>query len=241
MISPVSITFTILLGERAPMNLSELQRLLSIPEVNISQQNSAKSNPHYSIKSSVQHESKIIEAICRIHEIYGINSLVDLICYSSFDLRPALLQSSYGLFHHNTVSMIAIQTNTSMQFSPQDPCIIISGPPQCIFLARKFLTVSTGWSRWIIDRQGGKGEEALMCPPQFWVHEWVGQERLPFFLIFFWTISYVRRGPCGGPPPSILGPWVRGSGGDSPLSTYEMNIQWDKNSSLSQIKFDISA
>jgi hypothetical protein len=121
MISPVSITFTILLGERAPMNLSELQRLLSIPEVNISQQNSAKSNPHY--------------------------SLVDLICYSSFDLRPALLQSSYGLFHHNTVSMIAIQTNTSMQFSPQDPCIIISGPPQCIFLARKFLTVSTEWFR----------------------------------------------------------------------------------------------
>uniref|UniRef100_A0A914BZQ6 SAM domain-containing protein n=1 Tax=Acrobeloides nanus TaxID=290746 RepID=A0A914BZQ6_9BILA len=140
MISPVSVTFTILLGERPLMNLSELQRLLSIPEVNISQQNSAKSNPHYSIKSSVQHESKIIEAICRIHEIYGINSLVDLICYSSFDLRPALLQSSYGLFHHNTVSMIAIQTNTSIQFSPQDPCIIISGPPQCIFLARKFLT-----------------------------------------------------------------------------------------------------
>lgn len=135
------VSFTLDLGDRIPLPIHELQRRVGIKDVSIHVQALKKNAVLFHLKTSVKHERNVIEAILRIHEVYELVPSSDFSCRSNFDIRPALLQNSYGLFHLNTIRWIAFHTNTQMQFSPQDTSILISGAPQCVFLARKFLTV----------------------------------------------------------------------------------------------------
>lgn len=95
------------------------------------------------IKGSIQYEELILATIEQFHRyLSGLGFSTASICRSSFDLRPALLQSNYGLFGLNTIRWIAFHTKTQMQFSPQGSSILVMGSAVSIFSARRYLTVS---------------------------------------------------------------------------------------------------
>jgi protein bicaudal C len=142
LISPINLNISLELNQKVSINLMDLQRSLTSSEISVQISMISASTIQMIIKGSIQYEELILATIEQFHRyLSGLGFSTDAsICRSSFDLRPALLQSNYGLFGLNTIRWIAFHTKTQMQFSPQGSSILVMGSAVSIFSARRYLT-----------------------------------------------------------------------------------------------------
>uniref|UniRef100_A0AC34FGP6 SAM domain-containing protein n=1 Tax=Panagrolaimus sp. ES5 TaxID=591445 RepID=A0AC34FGP6_9BILA len=142
LISPINLNISLELNQKSSINLMDLQRSLTSSEISVQISMISASTIQMIIKGSIQYEELILTTIEQFHHyLSGLGFSTEAsICRSSFDLRPALLQSNYGLFGLNTIRWIAFHTKTQMQFSPQGSSILVMGSAISIFAARRYLT-----------------------------------------------------------------------------------------------------
>uniref|UniRef100_A0A914MRJ0 SAM domain-containing protein n=1 Tax=Meloidogyne incognita TaxID=6306 RepID=A0A914MRJ0_MELIC len=88
---------------------------------------------HFVMRSSTRNELEMLRAFGKICQLIGIFPTgEELFCYSQFEIRSSALPSLSAL------RWIAFRTNTQIQLNAQG--LLISGPLEGIFVARKFIT-----------------------------------------------------------------------------------------------------
>lgn len=88
---------------------------------------------HFVMRSSTRNELEMLRAFGRICQLIGIFPTgEELFCCSQFEIRSSALPSL------SAIRWIAFRTNTQIQLNAQG--LLISGPLEGIFVARKFIT-----------------------------------------------------------------------------------------------------
>ncbi|CAD5218091.1 unnamed protein product [Bursaphelenchus okinawaensis] len=138
-ISPVIITIVAEITKPQVASVEAQRKALAQPDITVTIQQTSTNVFQWNIKASGHNKAGILKMIEKIQKINDLKS-EDCQCKSVFELRPVLLSACYGLFKLSTVRWIAAHTNTQMQFSAQDPFIVILGEPSAILHAREYLT-----------------------------------------------------------------------------------------------------
>uniref|UniRef100_A0A915DCA8 SAM domain-containing protein n=1 Tax=Ditylenchus dipsaci TaxID=166011 RepID=A0A915DCA8_9BILA len=93
-------------------------------------------------KSCSEHESNLVDAVARMCSLLGVYPN-ETACHLNFNLRPELLHLDYGLLSQNTISWIAVRTNTQIHFTQQQgfaaTFLSIVGSPRGLLMSRRFL------------------------------------------------------------------------------------------------------
>ncbi|KAH7729400.1 protein bicaudal C 1-B-like protein [Aphelenchoides avenae] len=138
--APITVTLIVPVTNAAsvPSTAAELQRRVGMPDLSFTLSTATARAFQCSIKGSAHQDQLIITTVDRICNLLTVSSTAAV--RLAFEIRPALLHKSYGLFSVENIQRIATSTQTQIQFLDQGPCLVISGAVAYVLAARKEMT-----------------------------------------------------------------------------------------------------